>query len=199
MAQKRIFAFGGGKAEGNKDMKDLLGGKGAGLAVIRRLAETEAKVLATTRLRDPERDRAALIAGARGVVTKDKPGEVVLTAIRKVDDGQLWFERHVLERAVSRTVTRERWHEAMHDSLTARELEIVSLLGRGLKNSEIADRLHITTKTVRNHLSSAFVKLGVSDRLALVVHASQLGLVSIGSEALPPHRLLRSAGRGVKH
>ena len=55
--------------------------------------------------------------------------------------------------AVSRTLTRERWLDAARAPLTARELEIVTLLGHGLKNREIAGRLHITTKTVRNHLS----------------------------------------------
>lgn len=168
-----------------------------GVSVIGRIADAPsgAKVLVATGLRDPERHRAALLAGARGLVTKEKPGEVILTAIRKVHEGQLWFERHLLETAVSRSISRERLSPPLHDAFTRREREIVSLIANGLKNSEIAARLHITTKTVRNHLTSIFLKLGVSDRLALLVHASQLGLVSIGAEGRRlPQRLAASAG-----
>jgi DNA-binding NarL/FixJ family response regulator len=152
-----------------------------GASVIRRLTEAApgAKVLVATAQRAPERHRQALLAGARGVITEDKPGEVVLRAIRKVHDGELWFERHLLERTVSRSISPERRHAA----LTGREREIVALIAEGLKNREIARRLHITAKTVRNHLTSIFSKIGVTDRLALLVHASQLGLVRIGAEA----------------
>jgi DNA-binding NarL/FixJ family response regulator len=150
-----------------------------GSSVIRRITEASpaAKVLATTALHDPERHREALAAGARGLVTKDRPSEIFVRAVHKVYDGELWFERRLLE-TVSRWMSPVR-HAHPYDALTTREQEIVSLIGQGLKNCEIASRLHITTKTVRNHLTSIFAKLGVSDRLALLVHASQLGLVSL--------------------
>jgi DNA-binding NarL/FixJ family response regulator len=161
-----------------------------GSSIIRRLAAEPlgAKVLVTTPRRDPQqRHGEALLAGARGLVTKDKPGETFLTAIRKVHDGELWFERQFLEATVSRSISREK--RRAYDALTAREREIISWIGAGMKNGEIASRLHITTKTVRNHLTSIFAKLGVSDRLALLVHAFHLGLVSIrGDGGAPPHR-----------
>lgn len=138
-------------------------------------AALAAKVLALTASHDPVLHGAVLHAGARGLVTKDSPVEQILKAIRKVSAGELWFERHVLDAALARKVARRNGH----DELTERELEVVALIGLGLKNCEIACRLEISNKTVRNHLSSIFAKLQVSDRLELLVHAYQLGLVSI--------------------
>lgn len=151
------------------------------LNVVSRIAEAAPgiRVLAVTASRDPARQRAALLAGARGVVTKDKPGEVILRAVRKVVSGELWFERKVLEATLSRSMPRGSERATRRDELTDREKDIVSLIGEGLRNAEIARRLHISEKTVRNHLTSIFDKLGVSDRLKLLVHASQLGMVSI--------------------
>ncbi len=170
-------------------MLDLdLGGED-GLSVIQRVAEVApgAKVLAFTALRDPQRRRAALLAGARGVVTKDKAGEIILKAIRKVASGELWFERQLLERTLTRSISRDHGPAPRHDDLTERENEIILLLGEGLTNAKIAKRLRISEKTVRNHLTSIFGKVGVSDRLELLVHAYQLGLVAI------PHRTLSTA------
>lgn len=144
------------------------------LVVLRRIAVAApaAKVLALTTSHDPLCHRAVLHAGARGVVTKDSTVELILKAIRKVSAGELWFERHVLDAAL--TVS-----SARHDELTTREREVIALIGEGLKNCEIAGRLCISKKTVRNHLCSIFGKLDVSDRLELLVHAYQLGLVNI--------------------
>jgi DNA-binding NarL/FixJ family response regulator len=66
--------------------------------------------------------------------------------------------------------------------LTNREREIVALVGEGLKNAEIAERLFISPKTVRHHLSSVFTKLDVPDRLKLIVYAYQHGLARLPNE-----------------
>ncbi len=142
------------------------------------LAARTSKVLALTASHDPLRHGAALHAGARGIVTKDSPVELILKAIRKVSAGEAWFERHVLDTAL-RARQLDRATGPGHEELTLREREVVALIGEGLKNCEIASRLSISKKTVRNHLSSIFGKLEVSDRLELLVHAHQLGLVSI--------------------
>ena len=157
-----------------------LGGED-GVNVASRMVEAApgTKVLAVTALRDAARQRAALLAGARGVVTKDKPGELILGAIRKVASGEMWFEHKVLEATLSRSISRSGEGEQRHEELTDREREIVSLIGEGLRNAEIAVRLCISEKTVRNHLTSIFGKLGVSDRLELLIHACQSGMVNI--------------------
>jgi DNA-binding NarL/FixJ family response regulator len=155
------------------------------LDVIPRIAAVarEAKVLVFTALHDQPRHRSALLAGARGVVTKDKTGDVILKAIRKVASGELWFERTLLEqtlsRSMSRSISRDAGLAPQHEDLTERESEIMALIGEGLRNAQIADRLRISEKTVRNHLTSIFGKVGVSDRLGLLVHAYQRGLVTI--------------------
>jgi DNA-binding NarL/FixJ family response regulator len=140
----------------------------------------EARVLVLTGIRDRERHRAVLSAGAHGVVLKDKPPEMLLKAIRKVHAGELWFDRATMEGAVQKAISQERLRAPERQkisSLTLREKEIVALIGEGLRNTDIALRLGIGEKTVRNHLTIIFDKLGVSDRLELAVYAYRQGLV----------------------
>src|SRR5262249_55616689 len=68
-------------------------------------------------------------------------------------------------------------------SLTARELEVISLLGEGLRNKQIGDRLFVSETTVRHYLTSIFDKLGVSDRLELIVYAYKHGLAQLSTAA----------------
>lgn len=135
-----------------------------------------ARVLILTALRDRARDEEALRAGASGLVLKDAAPEVLLQAIRSVAAGALWFDPRVL--AAPPPPERPRAREALA-ALTPRERDIVSLVGEGLRNEEVARRLGITEKTVRNHLTAVFDKLGVSGRLELVVFAYQNGLARI--------------------
>jgi DNA-binding NarL/FixJ family response regulator len=140
-----------------------------------RAAAPSSHVLILTALRDEGRDEAALRAGAQGFVHKDASPDVLLRAIRQVAAGELWFERRLLD-------ARARGREpapSPSESLTAREREIVTLVGEGLRNEEIARRLGIGEKTVRNHLTGVFDKLGVSGRLELVVYAYRHALVKI--------------------
>jgi DNA-binding NarL/FixJ family response regulator len=129
-------------------------------------AAPKARVLILTALREPSRDEEALRAGARGLVLKSAPPEVLLQAIRGVVAGALWFDTSALGRPQAPEIPPAAGKLA---SLTAREREIVSLVGEGLRNDEIARRLGITPKTVKNQLTSVFEKLGVSSRLELVV------------------------------
>ena len=158
-----------------------------GLNAISRIVEVapDAGVLALTASHDPKQQRDALLAGARGIVTMDSPCSVILEAIRKVASGELWFERRLLEAVVRRSI-----HSARsRNTLTSRQAAIVSLIGEGLTNAEIAQRLSISEKTVRNHLSTIFDKFHVSDRLKLLVYACRNGLLSIS-----PHEATSRAG-----
>jgi DNA-binding NarL/FixJ family response regulator len=137
-----------------------------------------ARVLILTALRDAGRDEAALHAGARGFVHKDASADVVVRAVRAVAAGELWFEPRLLEAAGTGAPRREALPEPF-GSLTDREREIVRLVGEGLRNEEIARRLGITEKTVRNHLTGVFDKVGVSGRLELVVLAYRHGLARV--------------------
>jgi DNA-binding NarL/FixJ family response regulator len=136
-------------------------------------AAPAARVLILTALREPARDEEALRAGARGLVLKSAAPEVLLQAIRGVAAGALWFDPAVLRSGNVRETPSGRGKLA---TLTAREREIVSLVREGLRNDDIAKRLGITSKTVKNQLTAVFEKLGVSSRLELVVRAHERGL-----------------------
>src|ERR671919_1635324 len=138
------------------------------------------KILVLTGTRDTDRHRAALVAGARGLVLKDKSPEFLLKAVRKVHAGELWFDRGTMESALQRALSSQRRDDAERakvESLTAREREIILRVGEGLKSEAIAQRLGISEKTVRNHLSQIFDKLGVTDRLELLLYAYRQKLV----------------------
>lgn len=156
---------------------DLDLGTEDGLAWLPRIAAAapQAKVLILTALRDRARDEEALRAGARGLVLKDAAPEVLLQAIRSVAAGALWFDPRVL--ASPQRAGRPAAAEV--PELTPRELEIVTLVSEGLRNEEVGRRLGISEKTVRNHLTAIFQKLGVSGRLELVVYAYERGLARI--------------------
>jgi DNA-binding NarL/FixJ family response regulator len=122
----------------------------------------------------------ALRYGASGFLTKDtKPAEL-LRAIRLVAGGEALLSPSVTRRVVREFATRParvpRPHPELH-TLTEREREILGLVGEGLSNDEIAQRLVVSPATARTHVSRAMVKLGARDRAQLVVFAYQSGLV----------------------
>jgi DNA-binding NarL/FixJ family response regulator len=137
-------------------------------------AAPAARVLILTALRDEGREEAALHGGARGFVHKDAPADVLVRAIRAVAAGELWFDPAVLSAGASAPPAAA--GPPGRASLTTRENEVVSLVVEGLRNEEIARRLGINEKTVRNHLTAVFAKMGVSGRLELVVLAYRHGL-----------------------
>ncbi len=126
-------------------------------------------------------DHPALVElGATGLVLKNEPPETLIKAIRKVHDGEVWLDRRNTAAVISRMVRRR--HEEDHEvakmaTLTSREHEIIALVGEGLKNGAIAQRLFVSEATVRNHLTSILSKLGLSDRFELAVYAFRQGLV----------------------
>ena len=133
-----------------------------------------AKVLVLTGTRSEENHRRAILLGAMGIVHKEKASDHLIKAMEKVFDGEVWLDRSALGRFFSE---RSRSPEAANiKTLTEREREVVTLIGEGLKNKQIAERLFISETTVRHHLSSVFNKLNVSDRLELVIYAYRHGL-----------------------
>lgn len=155
---------------------DLDLGEEDGLAWLPRLVEAAPRsaVLILTALRDRARDEDALRAGARGLLLKDAPPDVLLNAIRSVAAGALWFDpRALAARGGESPPVSE---PAGIQDLTARERDVVALVAEGMRNEEVGRRLGISEKTVRNHLTAAFQKLGVSGRLELVLLAVRHGL-----------------------
>jgi DNA-binding NarL/FixJ family response regulator len=156
---------------------DLDLGEEDGLEALPRILEAApgARVLVLTALRDGSREEAALRAGARGFVHKDAHADVLLRAVRAVVAGELWFDPGVLRPGPAGAAAPQAASSGF-GSLTSREREVVALVVEGLRNEEIARRLGINEKTVRNHLTAVFSKMGVSGRLELVVLAYRQGL-----------------------
>jgi DNA-binding NarL/FixJ family response regulator len=124
----------------------------------------------------------ALRHGASGFLTKDtKPAEV-LKAIRLVAAGEALLSPSVTRRVVREFATRPSRARKPHPqlgTLTDREKEVVGLVGEGLSNEDIAERLVVSPATARTHVSRAMIKLGARDRAQLVVFAYQSGLVDL--------------------
>jgi len=163
---------------------DLAGDNGLDLLPKFHSADKAPRVIILTGVRDLEAHYHAMRLGAEGLVLKDKAAEIVIKAIEKVYAGQLWFDRELLRRAIVETLhgggaqKRLTPEAAKIATLTEREREVISLVGEGLKNKQIADRLYISETTVRHHLTSIFDKLGTSDRLELVLYAIRHGLAT---------------------
>jgi DNA-binding NarL/FixJ family response regulator len=135
-----------------------------------------AKFLVLTGIDTPERHESARRSGAQGLVLKCAPVEELVTAIRCVQGGEIWFRRRVAAGGSHAPGRSEDLHQRRMATLTERECEIVTLIGEGLRNEQIAARMGVAEKTVRNHLSAVFDKLGVNDRLGLAVYLYQNGL-----------------------
>ena len=153
-----------------------LGGHSA-LSFVPQLRESAntARILALTGLRDSEVHQKAVRLGAMGVVLKEDAADRLIKAIEKIYLGEVWLERIALGNLLWHLSSRDK--EALDpqmkkiSSLTEREKQVIVLIAQGLKNKQIAARLFISQTTVTHHLSSIYSKLGVSDRLELVVYA----------------------------
>ena len=121
----------------------------------------------------------ALLDGAHGLLLTTTRIETLVTAVRKLHDGELWFDRKLTSRILSQADTRNfvgSRENTSVDRLTKRELDITRLIAKGLANKEIALRLNLSEKTVRNHLSTIYSKMGVTNRLGLALLVSNNGL-----------------------
>jgi len=147
-------------------------------------AAPDARIILLTGLRDPEVQRRAILLGAMGLVSKQKAADTVIRAIEKVHAGEVWLDRamiaSILNDRVNPNIAPEQNVEAPRIAkLTEREREVIRLIGEGIKNRQIAERMYISEATVRHHLTSVFAKLGVTDRFELVIYAFQHGLAKL--------------------
>jgi DNA-binding NarL/FixJ family response regulator len=148
-----------------------------GVAVIRALAERSPSVpvLAVTMHEDNEHIRAALRAGARGYVLKGADGDGIASAVRAVASGQSALDPSVTERLVEAYAGGDDLGARAFPELTPREVDTLRLIAAGCRNHEIARRLGIAEKTVRNVTSAVLLKLGVPDRTAAALRARDAG------------------------
>lgn len=144
------------------------------------LGEADARVIILTGLRDTNLHDEAILKGASGVVMKEEPGEVIVRAVERVHEGELWLDRATAARVLSKLgCSGQNPHQARNSSLTPKEREVVTAMVHGGANTRaIAERLQMSEHTLRNHLSSIYVKLEVKNRVELVSYALQHGLAS---------------------
>jgi DNA-binding NarL/FixJ family response regulator len=137
-------------------------------------------VLILTTFQDDEVLSAALRAGAAGFLLKDAPGEDILRAVRTLAGGGAYLDPAVTARVLQAYRSSPLAARLVQDdlaALTPREQEVLRLVGRGLSNDEIADRLVIGEGTVKTHVGRIFDKLDLRDRPAAIVFAFDRGLV----------------------
>ncbi|GAB3625079.1 response regulator transcription factor [Mariniluteicoccus endophyticus] len=133
------------------------------------------RVLVLTTFNVDELVTGALAAGARGFLLKDAEPEAVLDGIRAVHAGRAVLDPAVAEHVVG-AMNRAGAVPHADERLTAREVDVLSLIAEGLTNSEIAQRLVVAETTVKTHVGNLLMKLGARDRVALVVLAYAMGL-----------------------
>lgn len=142
----------------------------------------ETKIIMLTMLEDSESLFAAMIAGARSYVLKGADKAEVLKIIRSVAGGEILFGAAIANRVTDYFRNLSAVSTALDISpkpfpdLSERELEVLDLIARGFNNHEIAGQLHVTVKTVSNHISNIFNKLQVADRAQAIIKAREAGL-----------------------
>ena len=161
-----------------------------GLEATRRVVEQapECRVIILTTFNLDRYVYAALTAGASGFLLKDVTPEHLAAAVRLVDTGDALLAPSITRRLVERFASGDpgRQSPAIHRSLTAltpRELDVLTRMGRGLSNAELARELHLSEATVKTHVAHIFGKLALRDRAQAVVLAYETGLVSPGDQA----------------
>jgi DNA-binding NarL/FixJ family response regulator len=144
-----------------------------GLEVLRRLGEdrlASRTVVLTAGMREREMVEAVRL-GALGVVLKESAPGLLVECVRSVARGERYLQPRFLQRTVEQAE-----NGPPEPSLTPRELDLVRMVARGLRNKEIAERLFITEGTVKVHLHNIYDKLSLDGRLALLRYAEDRGL-----------------------
>jgi NarL family two-component system response regulator LiaR len=151
-----------------------------GIEATRRIVSEspKSKVLMLTTFEADNHVIQALKAGASGYVLKDSEATAIVSSILAVVAGERVMASAVANRVLE-MLTGATTPKEFYDGLTAREVEILKMLATGMANKQIAYKLKISEKTVRNHVSNMYEKLGIYDRAQAVLYAVRKGLVEI--------------------
>ena len=161
-----------------------------GLAATREIKQRhpEISVMMVTMHENPDYLLEALKAGAAGYVLKDGLRQEVVTAVRRVREGESSLDPELAARLLRRLAAEDHGEARPaagglpSDVLTPRELEVLELVQRGRSNREVAEELFISRGTVKRHIENIMARLGVSDRTQAVVKALQLGILEFSEE-----------------
>ena len=149
-----------------------------GIEATRRALEVSPTigVLIVTMFEDDASVFAAMRAGARGYLLKGAAGEETIRAIRSVSEGEAIFSPSVAKRLIQYFSAPPVEHAPLFPELTEREREVLQLIAQGYTNAAIAEKLTLSPKTVRNHVSNIFGKLQVAGRAEAIIRARDAGM-----------------------
>jgi DNA-binding NarL/FixJ family response regulator len=148
----------------------------------------QSRILILTDFHDPQRYTRFLVHGALGLVLKHQPPTVLVKAIKKLQEGEVWLERTSTAQLLRIATQKRREDNAVETkirTLTKREREIINGICEGLRNAELASRLFISESTVRNHVTSILRKLKLANRFDLVVFAFRHHFVDQSGAKVP--------------
>ncbi len=149
-----------------------------GIQAIQSLRRTQdIRIIALTAFDDEEHVRALASAGIHGYVLKSSGIMELLTAIRMVARGETYVDQRIAGRMLGPIVSNDEYQFDMIADLTPKETEVLYWLSQGMKNNEIATKMVLSEKTVKNHVSHILKKLDLQDRTQAAVMAWRIGLV----------------------
>lgn len=144
------------------------------------------RIIIVTNSKDFTNQTRAIQLGAVGIVQKEQNAKILIEAIRQTYKGETWINQILLSKLFQEKTNKKNGSKSNDflkaQTITTREKEVITLIGKGLKNKDIANRLGISEATVRHHLSSIYGKAGVEDRLNLVIYAYQKGLINLSEK-----------------
>ena len=149
-----------------------------GLDVVRQLTEdlrTVPVLLLAGNISDAEVVEAMRI-GVKGIVLKEMAPNLLVASVRKVAAGGVWLEKDAVARAFEKMLDQQEKREKVSTALTRREIEIVTMVAKGLGNRDIGEALFISEATVKTHLHSIYEKTAVKGRMQLAAYAREHGL-----------------------
>jgi len=149
---------------------------GSGLDVLRnlRLLRPETVCIVTTVMGDDASIVGALAAGAQGYLLKEQPRDMLVRQLKQTAEGVPALSPSVARRIMEHF--QRTGPAAPEDELTAREREVLALIGRGLRNGEVAETLNLSEHTVAGYIKQIYRKLGISSRAEASWHAARMGL-----------------------
>ncbi len=156
-----------------------------GLQALSEIGKRRLEARVIVMISNDEREKAvrAVRLGARGILFKDADPALLPKSIRKVYAGEVWIDNPILSQALESLLTRPQAPQVPAETremrLSAREMEVVRCVAMGLRNKEVADKLGVSEATIKNHLTSIYTKLGVGDRLELILYAIHNKLVHV--------------------